>query len=262
MRKMEEKTIYIKFLDKESEWTNFRYFNSNAYPENVRYLVNSCWRRFSLILEYYKNMCSKKRQDTNKLLKFINYEITKIKFPNKDIFYEISFESIGYLSNLYMILFMIKSFLDIWTKVCVTLIDPKAKIRGFHRAKIDNENITGGKFIHWLERNVPQTKNIESLTKLVYDNVRTWINDTVKYRDQILHHGEVKNIRPIRAVIKEKPKNEYLEKDLIQASMPDSTSVLEYCRDVIIKLNNFIIESIKLMPNVNYEYLSLDPLII
>ena len=158
-----------------------------------------------------------------------------------------------------MTLFMTKSFLDIWAKTCATLIVPGAKINGFHKGKIGNEDLAGGKFIRWLQRNVPQTISIKSLAKLVYDNVKTWINDVVKYRDQILHHGEIKNIKPLRIVIKDRPKIEYIEKDLIQASMPDNRLVLEYCKDVIIKLNGFIIKCIKLLPNINTRYLSLEP---
>jgi len=249
-------------LDEESEWLSSKYFNGNAYPDNVQTLVNACWRRFSLILTYHQNMSAQKKLDTNKFLKWTNHNITKIRIGDKNLAYEISFESIAYISNFYMTLFMIKSFLDIWAKACATLIDPKAKVNGFHKAKIDNESLAGGNLINWLQRCVPQAEINNNLIKLVYDNVKFWVNNAVKYRDQILYHGEVKNIKPMRIIIKEKPKIKYLETDLIQASMPDNTSVLEYSHDIICKLNSFIIECIKLLPNIKLKYLTLEPLIL
>lgn len=258
---MEEKFIYIKFLNEESEWLSSKYFNANAYTENVKTLVSACFRRFSLVLENHRNMDIQYKQDMSNFLEWVNDEIIKIRPKDPEFLYEVSYESPYYISNLYIIFIMIKSFLDIWTRASAALIDSKAKIYAFRKGEIDNEQLAGGTYINWLQNCVPQTRNIKSLAKLVYDNVKSWINDVVKYRDQIIHHGEVKNIKPMRIIIKEKPKIKYRKSDLIQASMPDNTSVLEYCRNIIYKLNSFVIECIKLLPNIKHKYLSLEPLI-
>lgn len=252
---MEEKTVYLKFLA-ESDWISSRYFNENAYPENVKKLVSACLRRFSLASENLRNMHIQYEQDMSIFLKWVNDEITKI-VTKKDLIYEVSYESPHYISNLYMIFIMIKSFLDIWTRVGATLIDSKAKIYGFHKAKINNEQLAGGNYINWLQRSVPQTRDIKSLNKLVYGNVKSWINDVVKYRDQIIHYGEIKNLKPVRIIIKEKPKTKYKKSDLIQASMPNNISVLDYCQDIVSNLNSFTMNCIKLLPNIRNKYLSL-----
>lgn len=254
--------MYVKVLDHESKWQTLKYFNGNAYPSDVRSMVNSCWRRFSLIFSYYENMQTIKIKDTQKFLDWLNENVSEIKTKNRDLSLELSYESVGYISNLYMTLLMIKSFLDIWTQVSAILIDPTAKKRGFNKGKINGKELAGGRFINWLSRSVPQSIDIKNLISLISNNSRAWITNVVKYRDDILHYGEINNIKPLRLILKNEPKDKYIETDLLHASMPDGTSVLEYSRDKIVRLNGFIIEFIKLLPNINHRFLSLEPLII
>jgi len=75
---MEDKFVYIKLLNEENEWLSSKYFNGNAYPNNVQALVNSCWRRPSLILTHYRNMTAQKNIDTDNLLKWLNLDITNL----------------------------------------------------------------------------------------------------------------------------------------------------------------------------------------
>lgn len=252
--------VSIQFLDHENKWQAFRYFNGNAYPQYVRSIVNSCWRRFSLIFCYYENMQTVRLIDVQDFLALLNENAQQLKAKKKDLPIEVSYESVGHISYFYMILIMVKSFLDIWAQVSTILINPRARIRGFNQGRIDGEVLAGGRFINWLRGSVPKAANIENLIYLVTSNSKEWITSAVDYRDDIVHYGEINDIKPLRMILRGEPKDSYKETDILHASMPDGTLVSEYSRNALARLNSFVIEFIKLLPDIDKTFLSLVPI--
>ncbi len=256
---MKEKTIFIKVLDTDDEWFSSSYFNGNAYPKEAQKSIESCWKRFSLILSYYRNMSKQIKTDLSFFLDWSNHNITKVNMSNKDKVCEVSYISMSYISFLYGMFITVKSFLDLWSKTCVTIIDPKSNLHGFNKKNIDGRELAGGSFINWLTRSAPANSNGEKLASLTKNHSLGWIHEVVGFRDQIIHYGEIENLNSMRLLIKGTTNRRYEKSDIILPQMPNKESIIDYCQSIVSHLNIYLIDCIKLLPKIKHGYLKLKP---
>ncbi len=256
---MARKPIYIIVLDTDDEWFSSSYFNGNAYPKESQSSIESCWKRFSLILSYYRNLSKQKKIDMSFFLNWLNNNVTKVSIKKKDEVYEVSYNSMSNVSNLYGIFISVKSFLDIWAISCVTIIDPKSTLHGFNKKKIDGNELAGGSFINWLRRSAPANNNAEELASLTKNHSQNWISEVVEFRDQIVHYGEIENLSSLRLQIKGSTKRKYVEEDIILPQLPNKKPIMDYCQSIVSSLNIYLIDCIKLLPNIDNKFLVLRP---
>ncbi|MBN2395504.1 MAG: hypothetical protein JXC36_03455 [Candidatus Atribacteria bacterium] len=249
---------YIKFVGEE-RWATFGIFNGNAFPPGLEGIVSDCSSRAAMFLYHVNalnmNMTASKRMFIRQLKSnlseqwtqgFVN---TKI---NRDMNFMAIYDGLDYLAAFNCMLQELKSLLDIYANLMAKLIIPSAQLK-FSKAIIEGINISGGKVVLWLRNSAPTNfANTSLLSEVIVKHSTDWITQAVKYRDTLIHYGDIKGLKHMHVMLKREypPFN---EAEIELPAMPDGRLLTDYCIGLVDKLANFLDESLKLLPNVDHS---------
>jgi len=175
--------------------------------------------------------------------------------PKKPIV--VIFNSMNFQAGLQSFFITMKSLLDVYAKLISKSIDHNSKLRGFGKKKTNGYEKPGGLLINWITNNAPATyKNKEKLLKILNNHIDEWICDVVKFRDGIIHHGELKGLTEIQVAVIKSPL-EITKDEISKPTIMDKGDVLEYCQNIVTAINRLLKETLVLLPNLNIKLLSL-----
>jgi hypothetical protein len=169
----------------------YRAFNPNDFAPSLKIGITHCIARYRAVLVYANNTVREIR----------HYRTTHVfiqDLANINHNVPIQWQVIGFTelyspnirSNFESLLMASKSLLDVLCKYLLGLIGPK--IDGFHK----KDNVVGGKVLRVLQRNVPQQHMAiaSDLIQLIEEHKILWIDDLVKMRDVVSHHGDLEGL--------------------------------------------------------------------
>ena len=188
---------------------------------------------------------------TNKL------QILKTLNENPRLNHIIYYDGLEYLSCFHGILNTLKSFLDVYAKLVTKLISPTQDMT-FNRANVGGIQLSGGRLINWLKESAPKYyKENEQLSEIIVKHSKSWITGVVRYRDTLSHHGKIRGLNNMHVDTKDFL-NGFREDCIKNPMMPEGTEVVQFCLDLLIKLEDFIKESLIILPNVKREFIRFD----
>jgi len=243
------------FIVGEEEWESSAFFNPNAFPKFLRKKANACTERLALLGYYYKLLESQEQQDINEFIKNLNTQFKNLKLK-KDLKFITFYRGMTYLASLHGILISLKSLFDVVCPLWAQLIYENCKIQGFHKKKVNGKEISGGRFINWLRNSAPSSfHNAEKMALILEENSLKWITKAVRYRDTLVHTGQIEGVHIFSVLLKE-GQIKYSLEDIIMPEMPDGTLVKDYCRMLVDKTHLLFTDVMILLPNVNTAMLS------
>lgn len=253
------KTPIRVFLVGPENWEASNVFNPNAFPEYVRGLAVSCMDCLSMLSFSVNQVGPNIKSDRVEFLKGLRTNKAFDGFtpdPNKPIV--IVYHNAKFLAALHLVLYSTKSFLDVYAQLISKLIIPNATIFGFNEGNVNSKKIKGGRLINWLIQSAPSTyTNARILASAIQDNVSSWIEEAINWRDRLIHDGEIPNLRPMMVfpqceLRRVKPNNIFLPQ------MPNGSNVITYCEEIRKNLYRFIRETFKMLPDIDFGLVDLD----
>ena len=173
--------------------------------------------------------------------------------PDPDKPCVVIYHNAKFLIALHLVLYSMKSFLDLYARLISKLIVPNSTIFGFNEGTVDGQKIKGGRLIKWLTESVPSAfTNASVLAAVIRNNSSLWIEEVVNWRDNLIHRGEIPNLRPMMVLLQCEP---YKVKDhhVILPQMPNTKDVATYCNETRNNLFRFIRETFVLLPDINFD---------
>ena len=235
-------------------FATFSLFNENAYPASARVKVNASASQAAMFRYQTKSINEIIFRDRklffNQLLEERN---ALVQATRKQIGapWIACYEGAGYLSSLNGTFYALKSFLDTFTQLMTRLIVPSQKMT-FKRGKVTGEKLSGGAFIRWLNHTAPKSfSNADALAEVVVRNSKEWITEAVlRYRDRLTHDGKIEGLVPMHVLLEDFV-TDFTDTHIQNPTMPDGTEVNVYCAGMLRKLEDFVYETLQLLPNID-----------
>ena len=118
---------------------------------------------------------------------------------------------------------------------------------------MDGQKIKGGRLIKWLTESVPNTfTNASVLASVIRNNGSLWIEEVVNLRDNLIHRGEIPNLRPMMVLLQCEP-HKVKDHHVILPQMSNTKDVATYCNETRNNLFHFIRETFILLPDINFD---------
>jgi hypothetical protein len=240
-------------------WRASHPFNPNAFPVDIRGLVFACMDCLSMFIFSVNQVEPNIEEDRKQFLGKLRTNKAFDGFrpdPNKPCV--VIYHNAKFLVAFHLVLYSVKSFLDVYAQLVSKLIVPNSTIGGFSKGTMDGKQIAGGRLMNWLTKDTPDTyTNASRLTRVIKEHVLLWIKDAVNWRDKLIHHGEIPNLRPMMVPLYREAHRVKAD-DVILPQMPNGVDIITYCRETRNNLFRFIRETLPLLPNVDFNLVSFD----
>lgn len=251
-------TISVVIVDPHF-WSAAALFNPNAFPANVKGEAATCGDRLAILTHSAEIVRNEPGLDRLRLLKQIRSDPGFKDFkPRPDKPAVLYFHNLQFVSGLYSALIAFKSLLDLYSRLVARLLVPKATVFGFSSGQYKGRNVSGGKFLRWIEGSTPQDfENRERLIATFLAHIELWIDQAVTYRDAVVHDGFIPGLTEVMVTLDKQLANLNTE-DLVLPTMPDGKAVTEYCDYLIKQTRTLVAETLPLLPGVDSGHLVLD----
>jgi len=244
----------IIFVDKYT-YEALHIFNVDAFGTALSENVSACITRMVIFRHSVRDVCALVSKDFDIFEEVLENNVealanAAIKRP--DFNYVCYHDNTHYITAICSSLIYLKSFLDMYSILIVKSINPGHKPVLFSKARIDEKEkvIAGGKLIKWLRNSAPA--QYMEISKVILEHSKDWINLVVRYRDTLVHYGDLRELRRMRVTLR--PENPpFLAKEIEPPKMPNGDDVREYVQYLSKKVHKFLEETIPLIPNVNME---------
>ncbi|MBA7641566.1 hypothetical protein ES703_49251 [subsurface metagenome] len=237
------------FIVGSENWEASHIFNPNAFPEHVKNFVFPCMDCLSMFIFLVNQVEPNIKRDKNQFLGKLR---TNKAFdgltpdPNKPCV--VVYHNARFLVALHLALYSARSFLDVYSKLIGELIFPHSNLKGFR----------GRNSVIWALKNRPHSyTNIAKLMSAVRKHSSSWMRELIKWRNDLIHDGQLPKpcvmcIPLIRRL------SEVTEDDIILPQMPNGVDVVTYFRETRNNLSQFIRETLVLLPDIDFDLVSLD----
>ncbi|MCK4793900.1 MAG: hypothetical protein KAV87_59790 [Desulfobacteraceae bacterium] len=251
----------IQFVD-ENLFSAFSLFNGNAYPASVRGEVNAAANQAAMFRYQTRNVGEVIFRDRNRFFNQLLQErgsLERAARKKGEESWIAIYEGAGYLSSLNGAFYSLKSFLDAFAQLMTKLIVPSQKMT-FKRATLEGEKLSGGAFVKWLNHSAPKSfSDAGALADVVMTNSREWITEAVlHYRDRLTHDGKIEGLVPMHVLVEDFVKD-FLATHIQNPTMPNGIKVDVYCVSMLRRLEDFVYETVQLLPNVDQDLVSRGP---
>ncbi|MDR4519407.1 MAG: SEC-C domain-containing protein [Nitrosomonas sp.] len=233
--------------------------NANAFNEPNSSILSAAKSRLAIFLYHYNIISNSINSDKDKLFE----RTTDPKTPVDDLSEPLVqkgavaiYDGVSYQTALHGLLYSLKSFLDVFAFFVAKYLHPEVKGISFGKGKVDGEKISGGSLINWLKNSkFDGFEKKDELAEIVCNHSRDWINEAIKYRDDLTHRTNIDGFVDMHVVLEAtKP---YIKKENIKSpSMPNNLPLNEYADATLNHLINFIKQIVEILPNVDLTKLN------
>lgn len=250
-------TIRVIMVDPHF-WNASALFNANAFPPRVRNDATICGDRLAILTHSVELVLREPGLDRYRLLDDIRKHPSFAGVaprPDKPVIFV--FHNLSFVSGLYSALIALKSLLDLYARLIARLLVPGASVFGFNSGAYKGRNISGGKFLKWIEGSTPSSfGNRRELVAAFLSHLDVWLHKAITYRDAVVHDGFIPGMTEAMVPL-DKGLDQLRESDLVLPMMPDRVTVTEYCERLVTQTRSLMMETILLMPDIDFKLLSL-----
>lgn len=239
-------------------WKSFGILNPNAFSSDLKPDVMACADKLALISYSIQIIQKEIDRDVNKFIKELNYGdafkdfIPDLQKPTIVIYHNMSFQA-----GLQSFFIATKSMLDIYARIISKAIKPGSRLFGFNKAKVGGKKVVGGSLLNFINQNAPKSyADKEKLIGILSSHIDNWISDVVKFRDKIVHEGQLTDLMKMCVPLSKKPQT-IIKDEITLPTIRDKGNVLEYCQLIQKNINRMLKETLVLLPNVNTKLIAL-----
>jgi hypothetical protein len=157
------------------------------------------------------------------------------------------------LSRLHAILYELKAFLDLFTRLICSLVSSQPGPHGFNKGKVGDRELSGGRLINWLSgRDIETLPNRDSLVNALADASREWITEAVAIRDTLGHLRDLPGFLHMRVPVSVGPAK-ISPSDIQLPQMADGRDLVTYSAYLRDRLCQLVSEISPLVPGVKAE---------
>lgn len=226
------------------------WFNTNAFPGELRDLVDACRGRSALLRFFVRNMQREVGLDLRRFEEEYRKRGVESEQLPADAHLAVVFDATGYLACLDGVFYALKSFLDVYAQLIARVIDRKVSIRAFGKKKVGRSELSGGNLIRWLRQSAPNCfPGAARLAGVIERHSRCWIHDAVGYRDKLTHHGRIRGLEHMRLDV-DAAQISFRPEDVKEPTMPDGVEVAAYAQRLLCNVDSFITDTLALVPQV------------
>ncbi|MGA3207417.1 MAG: hypothetical protein ABSE05_06295 [Syntrophales bacterium] len=230
-------------------------FNGNAYPTNIRSVVDACASRYALLLYHTSVMRQALQRDISDFRSMIEGQRTDLEKALRsrpDLTSVAVYDGLPHLAEMHSSLSISKSFLDLYAKLVGKLINPLNNWN-FGKANVGGGEVSGGRLVNALRNSGQQS--LAGLADLTLEHSRRWITEAVKYRDQLSHRSDLDHMRCMQLPLHcTDPHINFSE--LVMPAMPNGQDLGEYLDGLLSNLAEYVSESIIMLPNIDSTLIS------
>lgn len=250
-------TIPIIMVDAHF-WSASALFNANAFPPHVKNDATTCGDRLAILTHSVDLVLREPGLDRRLLLEDIRRHPSFAGWaPRPDKPAILVFHNLSFVSGLYSALIALKSLLDLYARLIARLLVPRASVFGFNSGAYKGRNISGGKFLKWIEGSTPSSfGNRSELVSAFLGHLDAWLHEAITYRDAVVHDGFIHGMTEVMVPL-DKGLEQLRESDLVLPMMPDRVAVTEYCERLVTQTRSLVTETMLLMPDIDFKLLSL-----
>lgn len=230
---------------------------NNAFPEQARTLAGVVERRLAILIH---NAHRVRDAVEHELLDFewqIHNRWSEFHSLSPELNWVVVAERTESNAALQAVLFEIKAFLDLYSRLIMKLFDLagiKGAIDDFGKGKVNGKSISGGSLINWLRNCVPTTDPyVARLADVIQRHSEEWISDAVSIRDTVGHRYEISGIKGL-VVQLPMPLPQFPSTSVASPVMPTGEHLEDFAQVLIEKLFPFIDETVVLLPDVNRSH--------
>lgn len=240
-----------------SMMTSTSLINPNAFPQHIKKEVTAAANKFALFLNARTELIRSIELARGDMFEHLNRNWILYKQASskrEDIAMVAYSDGLTYMSAFNLFLYELKAFLDIFSQIICLLIDKDSSpVKGFNKAKIDGEKISGGKLINWIRNIGNEAISFKlELLALITKNCTEWINDTVKYRDDLAHEKGIVGFRHMNIPVSHGP-NRLTRESIQEPVMPNGINILDYSNNVCENLSKLIEEVLSIIPEMKND---------
>lgn len=243
-------------------WSAYAVFNANAFGENLSSIVDSCSLRLGMLVALSTNLSL----DVERAWQILEAELRADRGGLSDSVLQsevpivVYADGLHYLGTLYSYLSTVKSFLDVYALLMGKTIGRNLNW-SFKRSRVAQDEISGGSIVNWLHRSAPKAfTSSRDLADAIEHHSRSWITETVHYRDTISHYSEIPRMRhmsvPLRRI---RPIFDRSER--ILPALPNGQELPHFSNDTLEKLRGFVEDTVLYLPNINQDHIHPDRLL-
>lgn len=162
-------------------------------------------------------------------------------------------DGLGYLARLHAILYELKSFLDILTRLLCRLVSRKPGPNGFNKGKVGDVDLSGGRLINWLAgHTIESLPNRDPLVHSLTSASHEWITEAIRLRDTLSHYRDIPGFRHMRVSVSSGPKS-LNRGDILAPAMPGGEDLSTFTSHLRDRLCALLSEVLSLAPGVKSE---------
>lgn len=243
------------------QWSTFCVFNGHAFPERLGSIVHSCSIRLALVLVARKDLLRGIADQRTLLLQEMsssNRELYEMAAASSNVdTYAVS-DGLDYLGPLYTFLMLVKSFLDVYAQLMGKLVADK--VWTFGSAKINGQELSGGRIINWLQNSAP--KHFEQrkvLAAVLTEHSKSWITATVDLRDKVTHYSDIPRFRQM-ALKLNRTQPFYDSNGVIPPILPNGTPLPNFTELVVDGIRSLVGQTVVHLPNVVLSEMDIEKL--
>jgi hypothetical protein len=230
--------------------------NGNSVPAAAEAKLHAAARRLGIFLHHVKSLpleLDAARRDFYQHLERNWRPYVAAVERRPDLEYIVFVDGLGYLARLHAILYELKAFLDLFTRLICSLVSTQPGPHGFNKGKVDDRELSGGRLINWLSaRSIETLPNRDAIVKTLSTASREWVTDAVTIRDTLGHLHDLPGFRHMRVSVSHGPAK-ISPADIQLPQMPDGRDLVTYSAYLRDCLCQLVSEVSPLVPGVKAE---------
>ena len=232
--------------------------NTNAFPKAAETEATFAARRLAVLLRNASDVSVQIEKDASSFFFHLKpnwHSYVADVRARSDLEFIAYADGLGYISSIHSVLYELKAFLDLYTRLVCKLIAPDRGAPGFNKGKCGGVEISGGRLVNWIAGcSLEAVPHQTELGERIAAASRDWITAAVDFRDALGHFRDLPGFRHMRVSVSRGPQTISLS-DILRPEMPDGRTLDEYADTVARNLCSFVAATIPLVPQVNASLL-------
>lgn len=231
--------------------------NANAFPSILEAEATAAARRLAIFFHHVDLLPHEIEKSRGDFFRHLNRNWAPCRASVKlrsDLEHIAFADGLGYLACLHSILYELKAFLDLLTRLLRRLVAPNGGPAGFNRGKVGSLDLSGGKLINWIAGQSTDLRGRDSMAALFADASQRWITAAVDARDALSHFRDLPRFTHMRISLSNAPET-LSPVDILPPQVADGEPLTSYTERLRDELCLLISNVLPLAPNVKADLL-------
>ena len=227
--------------------------NANAFPDSIEPEVRACINRLAYLLSAALRVDTAILTSIEEMM--FNLDRNWSEFlhsarSRKDVELIVYWDGVQYMSALHSLLYEIKAFLDLYSRLIKKLVQNDGLPPTFKSKNVDGKTRYGESFLRALrDTPVNRFENCDSVCTFIETNINEWIQKALERRDALAHFRDLADVQHLR--INMSRINSDLSRELLQVpTIGGNLDLSSYTSEICAQLGVLIETVTPLLPEI------------